>query len=350
MNPAIVRTAFALTLILFTAAAAQAEPAFIERQQSTYHAQRQGWETPDVPAGVDAPTAPVDAYDSGVGGVWVRIRNVDLYFKGDVGFYAQDVTAKLVPETPGTPVDLNDPAGFSVQVAHGCARLSPAQLSALFNDHILDYEPRPLNDLALSTTADTLTINGQIKLWSWFPGFWMPLYLRGPLTLNNGQLVYRPDRIDALKVRAHQVLHLTHIALDQLLSIDRPGVTVGEYAIDLDVTKVFPPPTITTTPDRLNVDDQGVTICFDRAPEVTLEPPADAGDSYIWVQAGDLAALDKLIVNAHVLVEPESGQSMAFSIPDYKAQIARGRLGMRDDGTLVVTLPRAEPDHAVSAD
>jgi len=331
-------TLLAASLLLLPTLAGAA--GVVEEQQSTVQQRQNEWRTIDLPSGVDAPERVTDPYNSGVRGVWARIHNVNLYFAKDVGFHALDVTARLTPKEPGGVVDLNQLQNFTVDVAHGCALVTPEQLSALFNKHILDYSPRPLNDLAITASDGALTINGEIKLWDWFPLFWMPLYLTGPITLNDaGKLVYSPEKINALKIPARGALGATQIPLTALISLDRPGVTIDNYNIVLDVTKVFPPPAINNDPNSVEARDDGVKICFNNRPDIDLTPPAKTGDSYIWLQAGDLAALDKLLVNGKALIRPSDGGVLSFNIPRYKSRIAAdGVLTMDADGTLVVDL------------
>lgn len=325
----------------------ESSQSMLAAQQATLEKRRTVWRTINLPPEIDAPATIQASYNSGVEGVWVRIHNVDLYFQQGIGFHAINLVARLTPKKPGGLVNLNHLDQFTAAVAHGCVRVTPQQLTALFNRHILDYEPRPLNDIKITTSKGALTLNGEIKLWSWFPGFWMPVHLTGPLTLDaQGRMVYTPDRIDVLKIRAQLMLHAVNLPLNWLLSIDAPGVTVGDYHILLDVTKVFPPPAIITVPGSAQALDGGVKICFNARPEIQLAPPADAGDSYVWIQGGDIAALDKLIVNANVLVESMDGSVLQFNIAHYKQRIADGgKLTMDHKGILFISLPES-PDSA----
>lgn len=73
----------------------------VEQQQATLHKQQPEWHSIDLPPGIDTPDMVTDSYKSGVEGVWLRIHNVDLFFKQNIGFHALDIVARLTSKQPG---------------------------------------------------------------------------------------------------------------------------------------------------------------------------------------------------------------------------------------------------------
>lgn len=319
---------------------------FVEQQQQELHRLQQQWRTINLPPEIKAPDTIVSPYNSGVLGAWIRVHNATIYFKGNVGFHAINLVARLTPKDPDGIVKAGQPDSFTVDVAHGCVIATEKQLTALFNQHILDYSPRPLNDLTITTSPGTLTIHGSIKLWSWFPGFWMPLYLSGPAKINDkGMLVFTPERIDVLQIRTQLLLSAINMPLNLLLSIDSPGVKIVGRKIILDVTQVFPSPHINQTPSSVKILDKGVKLCFNNRPNIHIYPPDWVGDSYIWVQGGDLSAFGKLLVNPIGAILPLHGGTTVFHLRDYLKQIAAGYIKMEDGGALAIYIPSEVPKH-----
>lgn len=341
-----------LLLSLVTLPCVAAAAGIVEQQQELLHKRQSQWRTINLPPTIDAPDTILSPYDSGVSGAWLRIHNADIYFQGGVGFHAINVVARLTPNQAGGVVNIDQPDSFSADIAHGCVIATEAQLTALFNEHILDYVPRPLNDLQITTEPGALTIHGEIKLWDWFPLFWMPLYLTGPITLNDqGQLVFTPDRIDVLKLRTQLLLHATNLPLGALISVDSPGVKISGQSIILDVTEVFPTPHINQAPTSVTAVDDGVKLCFSERPDIHLEPPAFVGDSYIWIQAGDMSAFGKLLINPIGAIRPlNRGKILRFHLRDYRKQVAAGYLTMNPNGALLIYVPSQFPAHDASGE
>ena len=92
-------------------------------------------------------------------------------------------------------------------------------LSALFNDHILAYSPRPLDDMEVKTEEGYMVATGGLKLWSWFPGIWLPATLGGKMVLSpENKLVYELDNVSALGIPLLGLLKTIGVKLTWLLS------------------------------------------------------------------------------------------------------------------------------------
>jgi hypothetical protein len=88
-----------------------------------------------------------------------------------------------------------------------------------------------------------------------------------------------------------------------------------------------------------HVTDEGLVLKFARDPDaIVAHAPASARGSYVWIEGGDVKMFDSLAVNARTLIHDDSRNVMRFDLYDYRRDVARGRVRMRPDGTLDVSL------------
>lgn len=316
----------------------------IQKQQARYRRLRKQWRKVQAPAGITLHPGPYTPRSSGVHPVVMHIQNVNLYLARDLGFHVIDLTIELVPKQVGQPVVVDDVSTYTMRVLDGRVMLSARDLDALFNQTILNYKAPPLHQVAFSTQNGQLIEKSGVKLWSWFPGFWLPLYLKGPVHLNgHDRVVYTPQAIHAIHIPVGGLIHFTHLPLDWLLPLHRPGAHLKGSKVYLNPRTVFPPPAIRGTVSKVRVTPQGMMLTFTLPHKVNFnrEPTAK---SYIWTVAGDVRLYDILMVNANILIEPRRpGSTLSFSLYGYRQQVARGMLKMPKNGELIARLPSYHP-------
>lgn len=311
----------------------------IDIQQRELKAAEPSWVQPAIPsANVVSSRTP---RSSGEVGVSIYARNVDFIFTCGIGFHIENLTATFEPLNPKDPVNMDDPRQFIIRVHSGTVVVQPFSLSSLFNFHILDYWPRPLNHVRISTNYQTLTTRAGLRLWSKFPPIgWVPASLTGGITLDQyNRLVYTPYEVSALGIPIAGLLRSMGINLDDLITLNRQGAQLYRNSLVLDPRTVFPPPALKGTVTGVSLDPYGLHLQFGngRVPEFNL--PKSAGNSFIWIQSGDIKLFNILVVNANILIKDHSSMPLRFNLYDYREIVgAQNNMTMAEDGSIVMTM------------
>lgn len=339
----LVLAGFSAAGLLASTFARAAEPPMASAQRKELVTVRQQWTQRCQPAsGAANTTGTVAARDSRTAPPVVQMRDVDFRITGDIGFHVHQLTAQLVPHTPGQPVDMDDPSQFDIRILGGEVTVPKASLDALFNTYLLDYAPRSLNALSLTPGDGVLDVSGGLKLRNHFPGVWLPFGMRGTLALKESRyLVYTPSEARVMGIQTLAMLRGMGMELSQLAPLDRGGAKLDGNAMVLDQTTVFPPPRLLGQMQTARVTSDGLVLGFGPAPSMCAPAPTDAG-SRIWIQSGDLKMYNVLVTNSRVLVTDTSAHGpLRFDLYHYREAAARGTTRMDADGTLRVDLAPA---------
>jgi hypothetical protein len=273
----------------------------------------------------------------------IHVENVDFYVAGRIGFHVRSLDAQMVPKQPGQPVDLDDPDQYDIRIIGGEVIEPWPAMAALFNDYLLDYSPRSLNDLQLKPVDGALQVSGGIKLWNHFPGVWLPTTMSGTIVAKDERhLVYAPTSVKVLGVPQAGLLKALDIPLASLTPFTRKGVALQGNALVFDQYTVFPPPVLQGRLASATVTDDGLVLKFRRDESVAAaRPPAGAGKSFVWIQSGDVKMFNSLVTNAQTLIRNSADPGvMKFDLYAYRKDVSRGTVRMRGDGELDVDLAR----------
>lgn len=329
-------------IVLACLALPAAAESLIERQQTELRRQLPLWNTIRTPEGMQTGAMRnATARDSGAQALSLSARNVDFYLTGDIGFHVNQLAATLEPVVAGEPVQFDDPRSFVIRVHHGEVLVPPKALSALFNEHILAYSPRPLNDMRVTTQDDILSAQAGLKLWSWFPGVWLDASLAGPIALNaSNELVFTPLDIRLLGIPLGGLLRGLGIKLTWLLNVEREGARLIDSNLALDHRKVFPPPTLAGNIAAARLSPAGLHLTFSDNPAAKFAEPPEPSTSYLWLQSGDAKLFDAIATNANVLiVDEKKDEVLHFNLYDYRKQVAGSTLTMDKNGAIIARLP-----------
>lgn len=235
-------------------AAARLNDSFLAAQQTALRDIRQHWEAYALAANAThhgmqkvamrrTSTTPFNERHVSNRNPTVHLRNVDFNLSGDIGFHVEDLDVELVSKRPGEPVDLDDPNQYDIRILGGTVVESWKAMSALFNDYLLDYSPRSLNDLQLSADGTNLRVRGGIKLWNHVPGVWLPTDMKGSLSvLDDRHLAFKPSQVSVLGIPQAKLLRSLGIELASLTPLQRRGAELRGDTLVLDQYTVFPPP------------------------------------------------------------------------------------------------------------
>lgn len=334
------KTLLASLLCLALAGQAAAESA-IDKQQRELGVLRQGWFQQTPPAPDFKASRPGGLRDSGQDGVGILLNNVDMYFRGDIGFHSPQLKGWLVPLRAGEPIDFDRPQDMRINVSEGEVILSPEQLGSLFNQHILAYPETMLRDFTLGIEGDRLQVSGEVQPLGVGP--WLPLRLSGTVKLDGDNLDYQPDSVKVLGVPSYGAMSLVGLRLDSLVTLERPGAVLQDNVMHLNYHQVFPLVGIDGRVESTWLDAKGLHLKFaptEGAAALAFDPPRQAGQSYIWLQSGDLKIFEILITYSQVLLKAERpDQTLAFNLKDYRKVLATGITQVNEDGTFFMRVP-----------
>jgi len=319
-----------------------ANDGYINSQQTKLKSLQKNWEQKNIPTGMQTgELGSVTPRDSNSSAVSLYAKNTNFDVVDRIGFQIEELAATLEPKNIDEPVSFDDVESFTIRIHHGKVTVSPEALSELFNKHILDYWPRPLDELTITTEDDYLNVEGDLRLWSWFPGIWLPAKLGGTITLSeDNQMVYNIDKVSVLGIPLGGLLKMLHVKLTWLLSVEREGAQLGPYELVLDHRAVFPPPTLAGDLSKVKVSPAGLHLDFADNTSATFNKAPVDKDSHIWIQSGDARLYGIVATNAQVAIVSESDtEPLRFNLYNYRKQVASGSIKMPVDGTLIVTIP-----------
>jgi hypothetical protein len=271
----------------------------------------------------------------------IHVKNVDFYVTGRIGFNVRSLDAQMVPKKPGQPVDLDDPDQYDIRIIGGEVVEPWSAMAALFNDYLLDYEPRSLNDLQLKPVDGKLEVTGGIKLWNHFPGVWLPTTMSGTIVAKDERhLVYEPTSVKVLGVPQAGLLRALDIPLASLTPFMRKGVALKGNELVFDQYTVFPPPVLQGRLASAAVTDEGLVLKFKRDGNVAAaRPPVGAGKSFVWIESGDVKMFNSLVTNTRTFIKDSSNPGvMKFDLYGYRKDVSNGTVKMGEDGGLEVDL------------
>ena len=125
---------------------------FSNKQQQELKNARAQWQQKNIPSGMQTgDLRATTERDSGADNVSMYLENVNFDVVENIGFYIEKLKVTLEPKVAGNPVVFDDVESFTINVHSGSVVLSPQVITDLFNNHILDYWPRPLDELTITT-------------------------------------------------------------------------------------------------------------------------------------------------------------------------------------------------------
>ncbi|MBT2791279.1 hypothetical protein [Paraburkholderia strydomiana] len=274
----------------------------------------------------------------------IHVENVDFYVAGRIGFHVRSLDAQMIPKTRGEPVDLDDPGQYDIRIIGGEVVEPWPAMAALFNDYLLDYEPRSLNHLQLKPVDGKLEVTGGIKLWNHFPGVWLPTTMSGTIVARDERhLVYEPSSVKVLGIPQAGLLRALDIPLASLTPFARKGVALEGNELVFDQYTVFPPPVLQGRLASATVTDEGLVLKFKRETGIApARPPANmvnAAKSYVWIESGDVKMFNSLVTNARTFIKDSSNAgAMKFDLYGYRRDVSKGAVKMDTNGGLEVDL------------
>lgn len=272
--------------------------------------------------------------DSGRAQTLMFARNVNFRFVGNIGFAIRDMAVAIKPKVPSQPAVLDDPKSFDLQVLAGHILVSPAQLTALMNEHVFNSPDAILRNLKIKTLKHRLFLAGELKMGR----EWTPFSLEGGTRLDGQRLIFEPDMISTDN-NPPVSLKGSSGSLEELLSLNIPGIKLVKSTMYMEPELLFPPPRLKLDIASASLDESGLSMAFTSQVEPTHPALPQASGSYMLLSGGDVKFLRVLAVNSLVEIIPaDRGEQLDFSLYDYRKQMVAGDFGFRPNGAVIVRL------------
>ena len=319
------------------------QPDVVTAQQQRYATLRDTWSRRLLPDALKSDVGTFTLRDSGVRAIALQAQNVEFYLDQNIGYYVKNLRALLEPRQAGEPVNFDDPEQFDIHILSGELLVRPKDLDALFNNYLLDYQPRSLSSVTNKTSKDTLTVEVGARLFEFIPPVGgLPTTLEGPITVtDDNQLVYAPTSVKQFGMPVKSLLSGAGLDLQTLTPFSREGIKLEKDRLIMDPETLFPPPHVKIDNlESATLGDDGLTLNFSSdASDGGFSDPPVATDSYIWLQAGDARFYSTLLVNANLQLMGDSDEPLRFNLYHYRAQSAEGTISAQMDGALIVRVP-----------
>lgn len=277
--------------------------------------------------------------DSGRGETLMFLRDVNFRFFGDIGFYTPRLIVSARAKDRTKPVVFDDPQSFEFAVLRGGVTVPPTALGALINRHTFNFEGAPLRKVRAATREGALVLVGEMNR----RGKWVPFEMEGPVTLaNETTLAYTPNRTTIDGEPADALLAAANVELDELITLNAPGLRLTKSTVYLDATAIFPPPRMRLSIRSVAATPAGLELTVDSAQAPPFVEPPRKSASYILIRGGDVKFLTVMLVDALMQIEAkEQGGKLDFSLYHYRKQLAAGDFKFRPDGALFVRFKNA---------
>jgi hypothetical protein len=261
-------------------------------------------------------------------------RHINFRFTGNIGFSVHDIAVAIKPKDASQPAVLDDPQSFELNVLSGHILVNPQQLTSLMNEHVFNSPASELRKLTIKTGKSRLSLAGELKQGR----SWMPFSLEGGTRLQDQTLIFEPDTI-SIENQPPVSLRGAQGSLEELLTLNMPGIKLEKSTMYMDPQKLFPPPDMKLKIASASLDENGLSMSFTSDAETAFPTPPLQAESYMLLSGGDVKFLKVLAVNSLVEVLPsERGETLDFSLYNYRKQMSQGFFRFRPDGAVLVAL------------
>ena len=180
------------------------------------------------------------ARGSGPGPVQTEMRNVHLHLDDGIVVDIARLRGEMRSLVAGQPPNFDDSRSYRLHVRSADMWIDMASLTQLLNRYAFAYEGSPLSKISVRATADgRLEQKARLR-----KGVQVPVSMTASVTTTaDGTLRLHVESEKTLGVGTTGLLHLFGLTLQNLVHLDPSrGVVIAGDDIDLDLTKILPPP------------------------------------------------------------------------------------------------------------
>lgn len=266
-------------------------------------------------------------------------RNVQYRFDPQMTMTLLDMNADVVLRDPNLPYVPANKTDYSILIHHAKVEKSMASLERLMNGYVFAGADTPLKDLKMKAVGDRLAMTGKMKQGP----LWTPFEMEGVLEPTpEGRIKMTPKSIKALGLRVDGLMGLIGLEMSKLLKTkESKGVTVVGNSIFMDITKMYPPPTLIGRVVGVGIQN-GMFVCeisdgqAQPWPKLTL--PNVKATLAMW--GGDVLINSTLNINAKIqMVDATPDDPMVFALDLYREQLEAGFIVGGRDGSLTAYVP-----------
>jgi hypothetical protein len=269
--------------------------------------------------------------------VQIEMRNVRLHL--DEGIVA-DITRLRgeMRSVSGGPPNFDDTSSYILYVQSAEMWMDSASLTELMNRHVFAYKGAPLSNISMRTTAD-----GRLEQKALLhKGVRVPVTMTASVAATpEGKLRLHVESEKALGVGATGLLHLFGLKVQSLVHLDPArGVAISGDDIDLDLTKVLPPPHIVGRLTRVDVDGDRLHQVIGAAESGTLAPKDTNARNYIYFSGATLRFGKLTMTDTDLqLIDADPADPFDFFPARYQSQLVAGYSKNTPNGGLRTYMP-----------
>lgn len=281
-------------------------------------------------------------------GAYLKLKNVKFRLEDKIYFTVKQLTVVAVSNRKNSPVNLNDPTSFHLDLYRGDTEFEIAVLEYLFNENVKSFPNFPLRNLKLSTIEKDgkrkIRILGEYKL-----VFWVDVEMICDLELvpNSSQLILKSEAMNAAGIPgAGDLLSSLGLGLKELLPIpDGRGLQIVDKSFHIQSFLLLPPPRIQGTIQEIKLLSDRILVKFDTKenssfPNLTFGP---GSPNQIRMSGGEIRIGGVSLKNTSLLlIDQDPSDPLDFHMKNLLSQLSFGNLNLNSKGDLKVFLPDYE--------
>jgi hypothetical protein len=241
----------------------------------------------------------------------------------------------LVPTKPGIPASFDEKHSFVFAIDSAVIATTSADMTALLNGSVFNYEHSPLTNIKLSTAGSKLKMNATLH-----KGVPVPIEMLGDLSVTPaGKLNIHADKVAALHIPMKKMINALDIQMADLIDPKYArGVSVEGNNMILDPQFVFPPPYKQGRLTKVAIEGANIVQTFGNAP--SDQKVADSRNNYIRLRGGSVRFEKLEMRDADMtMIDTTPGDWFDFYLDHYREQLAHSDIKVTGNQALEVHMP-----------
>lgn len=264
----------------------------------------------------------------------VQISNSRLALSDNIWFQVEQLHGTVKPGKANTPVSLEDPSAFEVQVENARLRISDAVLQSLVQDE-LQRTDSPLRIKKVQTQPDGIEITGDIKRL----GLWIPFSMQGtPRVENSQELALTPSSLKVAGLPVYKALLATNLQLQSLINMKSKAVVLEGQAMVLKLQHVLLAPRIEFDLNTVQLGQGEVMLAMGHTEQsASFFCKSDCPGNFVYTEGGELRAAGMVLSGQPALVTGVASGALPVQLHKLHQLISTSTVQLRTDGALWIS-------------
>lgn len=264
----------------------------------------------------------------------VQISNSRLALSDNIWFQVEQLHGTVKPGKANTPVSLEDPSAFEVQVDNARLRISDAVLQSLVQDE-LQRTDSPLRIKKVRTQPDGIEITGDIKRL----GLWIPFSMQGtPRVENSQELALTPSSLKVAGLPVYKALLATNLQLQSLINMKSKAVVLEGQAMVLKLQHVLLAPRIEFDLNTVQLGQGEVMLAMGHTEQsANFFCKSDCPGNFVYTEGGELRAAGMVLSGQPTLVTGVASGALPVQLHKLHQLISTSTVQLRTDGALWIS-------------